>query len=98
MEEVVAGVERRQFELLRDLRRGAVAADGIGPRIESIRSDTLAAARGFLDPAQSDLFADRAERYFDALAQRAARGEPGPTAPKSPAPDDAGSTATGTGD
>jgi hypothetical protein len=86
MEELLGGIERRQFGLLREARQGAITTEELPARIEALRGETLGTARAFLDPAQSDLFEERAQRYFDGLLLRATRGEGKSPAPAAPAP------------
>jgi hypothetical protein len=86
MEEVLGGIERGQFGLMREARQGALTSDQLAARIEELRSRTLEAARGFLDATQMDLFEERAQRYFDGLLVRATRGEGKAPAPPAPAP------------
>lgn len=87
MAELLGGLERRQFEMLREIRQGTLAPDRVPLRIEEVRKATLDASRAILDDAQYDVFDDRAQRYFDAMLVRATRGEaktPAPAPPPAP--------------
>jgi len=80
MQEVLGALERRQGELFRDLRRGTVAPGDAATKVDDVRRATLEDAKAVLDPAQFDVFEDRAQRYFDGLALRL--GREGGDAPK----------------
>jgi hypothetical protein len=85
MQELLGGLERRQLGFVREVRTGALAPADVPARIESMRTETLSAAKAVLDEAQFDLFEEHARRYFDGLLQRASRGE-GRGSERPPAP------------
>lgn len=84
MGELMGGLERKQFALLREVKQGGIAADQVTTRVDALRKETLDAARTFLDVPQYDLFEEHARRYFDGILTRAVRGEGRPADPQAP--------------